>query len=160
MIQSPPKPLFNVVLVEPEIPHNTGNIGRTCVAMNSHLHLVKPLAFSLDEKEVRRAGLDYWQHLQWSQYENFADWEGKAPQDRCFFFTTKTENSFYEQEFLPGDWFVFGSETRGLSREILDKNKKQLVTIPMPGVVRSLNLSNAVAIAVYEAFRQVQSQGL
>lgn len=155
-----PSPLFHVVLVEPEIPHNTGNIGRTCVAMNSHLHLVRPLSFSLDEKEVRRAGLDYWQHLQWSEYENFADWESQTLQERCFFFTTKTEHSFYETEFLPGDRFVFGSETRGLSREILDKNQQRLVTIPMPGAVRSLNLSNAVAIAVYEAYRQVKNRGI
>ncbi len=152
-------PLFHVVLVEPEIPHNTGNIGRTCVAMNSQLHLVRPLSFSLDKKEVRRAGLDYWQHLQWSEYKNFADWEHQTPQERCFFFTTKTEQSFYDIEFLPGDHFVFGAETRGLSGEILDKNRDRLVTIPMPGAVRSLNLSNAVAIAVYEAYRQVKNQG-
>jgi tRNA (cytidine/uridine-2'-O-)-methyltransferase len=151
-------PLFHVVLVEPEIPHNTGNIGRTCVAMNSRLHIVGPASFSLDEKQVRRAGLDYWQHLSLKEYKNFSEWESKEASARCFYFTTKSQRSFFEQEYQPGDTFVFGPETRGLSADILQKYQPQLVTIPMIGTTRSLNLSNAVAVAIYEAYRQVSKR--
>lgn len=154
------EPLFHVVLVEPEIPHNTGNIGRTCVAMNSRLHIVGPASFSLDEKQVRRAGLDYWQHLSLKEYKNFSDWEATQASSRCFYFTTKSQRSFFEQDYREGDTFVFGPETRGLSADILQKYQTQLVAIPMIGVTRSLNLSNAVAIAIYEAFRQVNKRTL
>ncbi len=148
--------LFHVVLVEPEIPHNTGNIGRTCVAMNCHLHLVEPLGFSLKEKQVRRAGLDYWKTLNLTQYKNYPDWQNAFSQKKCYFFTTKTDRSLFEVNFQPGDALVFGPETRGLPAEVLEQNKDNLVTIPMLGSVRSLNLSNAVAIAVYEAYRKAK----
>jgi len=151
-------PLLNIVLVEPEIPHNTGNIGRTCVAMNCRLHLVHPLGFSVDEKEVRRAGLDYWSQLQWTEHKNYKDWAAGVAAKRKFFFTTKTQRSIFDVEFKQGDALVFGPETRGLGPEILQKNSTELVTIPMIGSVRSLNLSNAVAIAVYEAYRQIHRQ--
>lgn len=154
----PNLPLFHIVLVEPEIPHNTGNIGRTCVAMNCHLHLVGPLAFDISEKQVRRAGLDYWRHLKLTQYENFANWQ-QAPKDpsRCFYFTTKTKQTIYGVQFQQGDWLVFGPETRGLSAQILQDQQSQLVTLPMLGETRSLNLSNAVAVGLYEGYRQLIS---
>ncbi len=148
--------LFDIVLVEPEIPHNTGNIGRTCVAMNCGLHVVGPLGFSLGEKQVRRAGLDYWKSLSLTQYENYSDWQKAFSHRKCYFFTTKTERTLFDVNFQQGDTLVFGPETRGLSRDILEQNQDNLVTIPMIGSVRSLNLSNAVAIAVYEAYRKVK----
>lgn len=123
--------------------------------MNCHLHLIKPLGFSLSEKQVRRAGLDYWKSLQSTEYENFAEWERQRGLRRSFFFTTKATRSFLDVKYQPGDALVFGPETRGLSADILEKNQDQLVTIPMTGPVRSLNLSNAVAIAIYEAYRQI-----
>lgn len=150
------EPLFNVVLVEPEIHHNTGNIGRTCVAMNCDLHLVDPLGFSLDDKHVKRAGLDYWSQLRLTRHNNFMAWESQLqPEARCYFFSTKATQSFFDVDYQPGDSLVFGPETRGLSSEILQKYSHCLVTIPMIGSTRSLNLSNAVAIAVFEGFRQV-----
>jgi tRNA (cytidine/uridine-2'-O-)-methyltransferase len=145
-----------VVLVEPEIPHNTGNIGRTCVAMNCHLHLVEPLGFSLNEKQVRRAGLDYWKALNLTQHKSYTDWQKAFSQNKCYFFTTKTERSLFDVNFQQGDTLVFGPETRGLAAGILEQNQGNLVTIPMLGSVRSLNLSNAVAIAVYEAYRKAK----
>ena len=150
------KSLFNIVLVEPEIPHNTGNIGRTCVAMKCHLHIIKPMSFSLGEKQVRRAGLDYWKQLNLTQYENYSQWELGVEASRCFFFTTKTQRSYFDIEYRQGDTLVFGPETRGLKQEVLNKYQENLVTIPMLGEVRSLNLSNAVAIAVYEAYRKTK----
>jgi tRNA (cytidine/uridine-2'-O-)-methyltransferase len=123
--------------------------------MNCHLHLIKPLGFSLSEKQVRRAGLDYWKSLQSTEHENFAEWERQRGLRRSFFFTTKATRSFLDVQYQPGDALVFGPETRGLSVDILEKNQDQLVTIPMTGPVRSLNLSNAVAIAIYEAYRQI-----
>ncbi len=150
-------PLFHIVLVEPEIPHNTGNIGRTCVAMNSHLHVVQPASFSFDEKDVRRAGLDYWQHLSLTQHGSFPEWEKSIEPQRCFFFTTKSQRVIYDVQWQPGDTMVFGSETRGLAAPILEKYSTQLVTLPMLGPTRSLNLSNAVAIAIYEGYRQVRA---
>lgn len=126
--------------------------------MDCHLHLIKPLGFSLSEKQVRRAGLDYWKSLQITQHENFADWAQVRGPRRNFYFTTKSKRSFFDVEYQPGDALVFGPETRGLSPEILEKNQDQLVTLPMSGPVRSLNLSNAVAIAIYEAYRQISRQ--
>lgn len=153
----PQDALFNVVLVEPEIHHNTGNIGRTCVGMNCHLHLVHPLGFSMDDKHLRRAGLDYWPQLLMTQHDNFAQWESARPTGaRCYFFSTKAEKSFFDVEYQKGDFLVFGPETRGLSAPILEKYSSQLVKLPMVGPTRSLNLSNAVAAAVYEAFRQIR----
>lgn len=144
--------LFNVVLFEPEIPPNTGNIVRTCVATHCHLHLIEPLGFDLSEKSLRRAGLDHWEDVKLSRYKNWDQWLSQvADHQRVFLFTTKTDEAFYDQNFQTGDSFVFGSETRGLPQSLLEKWSQQLVTIPINPQVRSLNLSNAVAIAVYQA---------
>lgn len=149
--------LFNVALIEPEIPNNTGNIGRTCVAMNCHLHLVGPMGFEITDKQVKRAGLDYWPHLELTQYENIQEWQKQnPPSERFFFFTTKAEKSFYEVEFQPGDWLVFGRETKGLSEDFLRQHWSQAVTIPMLGPTRSLNLANAVSVSIFEAYRQTR----
>ena len=148
--------MFNVVLVCPEIPSNTGNIGRLCAAANSTLHLVGPLGFSLDDKYLKRAGLDYWNHLNLETYSNYLDWQKSVQSGNSFFFSAKAQKNFYDFQFKRGDFFVFGSETKGLGFEILKENQERCFKIPMPGQVRSLNLSNAVSIVVYEAFRQFQ----
>jgi tRNA (cytidine/uridine-2'-O-)-methyltransferase len=145
---------MNVVLVRPEIPSNTGNIGRTCVAMNVHLHLVKPLGFEITDTQVKRAGLDYWPHLKMTQHDNIESWEMNIT-PRFFFFTTKSVKSYFDVKFQKGDSLVFGPETSGLPKSLLEKYAAQAVTIPMIGETRSLNLSNAVAIAIYEAHRQI-----
>lgn len=149
-------PLFRIVLIEPEIPQNTGNIGRTCVSTMSELHLVGKLGFNIDDTQVKRAGLDYWPYLTLHRHESFAQWF-QVVQDpsRVFFFTTKTQKKYYHQEFQPGDWLVFGKETKGLAPEILQKFPNQNLTIPMIGPVRSLNLATAVAISIYEGMRQL-----
>jgi tRNA (cytidine/uridine-2'-O-)-methyltransferase len=153
----PNKPLLNMVLVEPEIPSNSGNVGRSCVAMNCHLHLVGPMGFEITDARVKRAGLDYWPHLEMTQYNNFSSFEKQvSPDQKFYFFTTKSTRSFYDVQYHPGDWLVFGPETRGLSADILQKYSSQAVTIPMIGKTRSLNLSNAAAIAIYEAYRQIK----
>jgi tRNA (cytidine/uridine-2'-O-)-methyltransferase len=147
---------FRVVLVEPEIPNNTGNIGRTCVGTYSELHLVHPLSFEISDKQLKRAGLDYWPDLEVVEHSSFGSWLEKVEDpSRVFFFTTKVERSLYEVEFQPGDWLVFGKETKGLGSEIIEKYTKNCVTIPMPGPVRSFNLANSVAIAVFEGVRQL-----
>lgn len=149
--------MFHVVLVEPEIPHNTGNIARTCVAMDCHLHLVGPLGFSIDDKQVRRAGLDYWPHLKLTNYTSWTEFLLQHPNsasDRIYF-STKAKKPFFSQSFKRDSWLVFGPETRGLDAQLIEENQHSSVCIPMIGPVRSLNLSNAVAIGVYEAFRQV-----
>lgn len=150
--------MFNVVLVRPEIPSNTGNIGRLCVATHSRLHLVGPLGFDLSDKQLKRAGLDYWPELKYQTYENFNNWNvwyAKQPSSgQCYFFSTKSKNHIYDHEFKRNDFFIFGSETKGLDSSILEKNIDQSFRIPMFASVRSLNLSNAVSIVVYEAMRQ------
>ncbi|NQZ01004.1 MAG: tRNA (cytidine(34)-2'-O)-methyltransferase [Bdellovibrionales bacterium] len=153
-----PKVNFRVVLVEPEIPNNTGNIGRTCVGTWSELHLVKPLGFEISDKQLRRAGLDYWPDLEVFEHDNFDSWLGQVEDfNRVFFFTTKVDNSLYDVEFQPGDWLVFGKETKGLGPAIIEKYTKNCVTIPMPGPVRSFNLANSVAISVFEGLRQLRA---
>jgi tRNA (cytidine/uridine-2'-O-)-methyltransferase len=148
---------FNVVLVEPEIPQNTGNVGRTCVALNTKLHLVAPLGFKITDRNLKRAGLDYWQHLWWTQHTNFESWENQVPDpSRVFYFSTKAKKSLYDAQFKIGDWLVFGRETKGLPPELLRRNEGQTLQIPQLGPVRSLNMATAVAIALYEAFRQNQ----
>lgn len=150
-----PKPVFRIVLIEPEIPQNTGNIGRTCVATNSELHLVGKMGFEINDKNLKRAGLDYWPHLTWHRHETFEDW-WKLVQDpaRVWYFTTKTQRNFFDVKYQPGDWIVFGRETKGLDPVLLQKYPEQTVTIPQWGPVRSLNLATAVAIASYEGIRQ------
>ena len=146
--------MFNVVLVEPEIPPNTGNIGRLCLATRSTLHLVQPLGFNIDDRTLQRAGLDYWKEVDVRLWSSFADLQAaQAPDARYFFLTTKTQRAYHEQAFQPGDFLVFGRETKGLPEPLLRANKSQLLTIPMHGT-RSLNLATAVAIVLFEAVRQ------
>ncbi|MES3037038.1 MAG: tRNA (cytidine(34)-2'-O)-methyltransferase [Bdellovibrionota bacterium] len=154
-------PLFKIVLVEPEIPQNTGNIGRTCVATGCELHLIGPMAFEITDKNLKRAGLDYWPNLRWSYYHSVQEWENQvSDKSRVFYFTTKTDRPYFNVSFKQGDWLVFGKETKGLDPAILEKAKNQTLTIPQPGPVRSLNLATAVAIAAYEGLRQISySQG-
>ena len=146
--------MFNVVLIEPEIPPNTGNIGRLCLATGSTLHLVKPLGFSIDDRELKRAGLDYWKEVDVRLWDSFADLErAREPDARLFFLTTKSNRAYCDVAFRPGDFLVFGRETKGLSEALLAAHAKQLLTIPMQGT-RSLNLATAVAIVLFEAMRQ------
>ena len=150
-------PLFHVVLVEPEIPGNTGNIGRTCVGLNCYLHIVGKPAFQISDKMVRRAGLDYWPHLKWVQYESFSHFEKQvAPHiHRVFFLSAKAKKSVFDQAFQKGDYFVFGKETKGLAPHILKKYAQQTIGLPMFGPIRSHNLANTVTAVMYEATRQV-----
>lgn len=151
------KPWFKVALIEPEIPQNTGNIGRTCVGARAELQLVGDLGFRITDRNLKRAGLDYWQHLKWKHYEKFAEWERQIPdQNRVFYFSTKAEKTFYEFDYQIGDTFVFGKETKGLDPELLLRNNARMVKIPQFGPIRSLNVATAVAIVLYEAIRQVQ----
>lgn len=150
---------FNVVLYQPEIPTNTGNIGRVCVGSNCHLHLIGPMGFSIDEKQVRRAGLDYWVHLKHSFYETFEEFQHKNPvMDQMNFLTTKAEKTIYEHSFVRGDWLMFGPETRGLPDEIWRPRTAQSFKIPMEGPTRSLNLANSVSIVTFEGLRQLRSR--
>lgn len=147
---------YNIVLVCPEIPQNTGNIGRLCVSTGSALHLIKPLGFSLDEKHLRRAGMDYWQHLDLHIYENWEEFiEKRTESANLFFLTTKTKRSFWDCSFKKGDYLVFGNEGSGLPKDFYQSYEKQLFTIPMTGEhCRSLNLANSVSIVLYEGLRQ------
>lgn len=149
-------PLFRVVLLEPEIPQNTGNIGRTCVGVNCELHIIGPTGFEITDANLKRAGLDYWQYLKWFQYKSYDEWFSKVENpERVFYFSTKVKQTYFDVQYKMGDWFVFGRETKGLPPEIINNNLKNAVTIPQIGPVRSLNLATAVAISVYEGFRQV-----
>jgi tRNA (cytidine/uridine-2'-O-)-methyltransferase len=146
--------VFNVVLVEPEIPPNTGNIGRLCLATRSILHLVRPLGFSTDDRTLRRAGLDYWAEVDLRFWNSFRELQaGQDPVARYFFLTTKSDRPYHAVQFQPGDFLVFGRETKGLPEALLGANADHLLTIPMHGT-RSLNLATAVAIVLFEAVRQ------
>ena len=145
---------LNIVLVEPEIPANTGNIARTCAATGARLHLVKPFGFSLDDKHLKRAGLDYWHLLDISYYDSIDDFFKKNKGGKFFYFTTKALNRHTDAEYSDGCYLVFGKETRGLPESLLVKNRESCVRIPMIEEARSLNLSNSVAIAAYEVLRQ------
>ena len=145
---------LNIVLVEPEIPANTGNIARTCAATGARLHLVKPFGFSLDDRHLKRAGLDYWHLLDISYYENLDEFFEKNKGGKFFYFTTKALNRHTDAEYEDNCYLVFGKETRGLPESLLVKNKESCVRIPMIEEARSLNLSNSVAIAAYEVLRQ------
>lgn len=145
---------MNIVLYEPEIPANTGNIGRTCVATGTKLHLIKPLGFRLDEKEIRRAGLDYWKDLDVTVYENFQDFLEKNPNAKIYMATTKARHVYTEVKYEPDCFIMFGKESAGIPEEILLEHKDTCIRIPMIGEIRSLNLSNSVAIVLYEALRQ------
>ncbi len=152
-------PPLHIVLYEPEIPQNTGNIGRTCVALNAKLWLVRPLGFRLDAKHVRRAGLDYWQHLDYELVDSWDDIPLSLPEDRMWLFTKKATKLYTDVAYQPNDVLVFGAETRGLPDSLLSQYADQRVRIPIGSQVRSLNLSNAVAVAAYEVVRQWGSPG-
>ncbi|NNC82327.1 MAG: tRNA (cytidine(34)-2'-O)-methyltransferase [Flavobacteriales bacterium] len=146
---------FNVVLVEPEIPNNTGNIGRLCVATESVLHLIHPLGFQIDESRVRRAGLDYWSDLAVHEYDCLEDCIGQVDtQASIHFFSSHGKRSLYSTRISPGDWLIFGKESVGLSQEIRTRFEDRLTRIPFPGKVRSFNLANAVAMVLGEGMRQ------
>ena len=146
---------FHVVLVNPEIPQNTGNIGRLCVSTNTTLHLIKPLGFSLEDKYLRRAGMDYWKKLNPKIYDSWEDFLAANPDAELMFLSTKTKKVFWECEYPDGAYLVFGSEGSGLPPEFYDKYQKQLYTIPMEGdFCRSFNLANSVAITLFEGLRQ------
>lgn len=145
---------INIVMVEPEIPQNTGNIARTCSATNARLHLVKPLGFSTDDKTLKRAGLDYWQYLDITYYENLNDFFEKTKGGKYYYFSTKAQHVYTDVEYPDNVYLLFGKETKGLPEELLLENPDTTVRIPMIEQARSLNLSNSVAIAVYEVLRQ------
>jgi tRNA (cytidine/uridine-2'-O-)-methyltransferase len=146
--------VFNVVLVEPEIPPNTGNIGRLCLATRSTLHLVRPLGFATDDRALQRAGLDYWAEVTVRFWDSLGALEAAhGPEDRYFYLTTKSDRPYYAERFRPGDFLVFGRETKGLPEALLQANSDRLLKIPMHGT-RSLNLATAVAIVLFEAVRQ------
>jgi tRNA (cytidine/uridine-2'-O-)-methyltransferase len=151
------EPYFHVVLHEPEIPNNTGNIGRTCVGMQSKLHLIKPYGFEITDKNLKRSGLDYWPNLEWQEHDNIEKWQGQV-QDlkRVFYFSTKATKTIFETKFQRGDSFVFGRETKGLPEELVYSNLQQAVKIPMLGPIRSYNVANTVAITLFEGYRQLQ----
>jgi tRNA (cytidine/uridine-2'-O-)-methyltransferase len=146
--------MLNVVLHEPEIPANTGNIGRTCVAAGARLHLIEPLGFRISEKEVRRAGLDYWDKLDVTVYKNFEDFKEKNKNAKIYMATTKAKKTYADVSFEEDCYLMFGKESAGIPEEILVEYEETAIRIPMIGDIRSLNLSNSVAIVVYEALRQ------
>ena len=146
---------LNIVLVEPEIPHNTGNIARTCALTETSLHLVRPLGFSVDDKHMKRAGLDYWHLVDIHYYDNFDEVLEKNPDGFFYYATTKTNKLYSDFKYKDNSFFVFGKETKGLPEEIIDKNKDMTIRIPMKDIGRSLNLSNSANIILYEALRQL-----
>jgi tRNA (cytidine/uridine-2'-O-)-methyltransferase len=148
--------MFNIALVEPEIPQNTGNIARLCAATFSNLHIVGVAGFRLDEKAVKRAGLDYWDDVKLFRHRNITDLYSTLPNSRFFYITTKSNNIYFDYNFEESDCFVFGRETRGLPEDLLKKNLEYCLTIPMKNEnVRSLNLANSVSIILYEGIRQI-----
>ena len=151
---------MNIILHEPEIPANTGNIGRTCVATGTALHLIKPLGFDISDKAVRRAGMDYWKDLALYVYEDFNDFVSKNPNARIYMATTKSKKAYTEVIYEENDFIMFGKESAGIPEEILVKYEDTSVRIPMIGEIRSLNLSNSVAIMLYEALRQQDFEGM
>ncbi len=146
--------MFNIVLVEPEIPQNTGNIVRTCAATGCRLHLVRPLGFEVSDKYLKRAGLDYWHFVDISYYDSFDEVVQKNAGAQFYYFSTKGAKTYSDVAYREGDFLVFGKETRGLPEELLSANYSHCVRLPMIGEIRSLNLANSVAVAVFEAWRQ------
>jgi tRNA (cytidine/uridine-2'-O-)-methyltransferase len=147
--------MLNIVLVEPEIPNNTGNIGRLCVGTGSRLHLIHPFGFQITDKNLKRSGLDYWVHLDWKEYQSVGEWMEQIPdKSRVFLFSSHSEKSYLSETFQDGDWLVFGKESVGLNQEVLDMFQNHL-TIPISPLVRSYNLANSVAFAIGEAKRQL-----
>ena len=151
---------MHIVLHQPEIPQNTGNIGRTCVATGTSLHLIEPLGFRLNEKDLKRAGMDYWERLDVTRYMDFNDFNEKHPGAKIWMATTKAKRSYTEVSFGMDDFIMFGKESAGIPEEILVENEENCIRIPMGNDIRSLNLSNSVAIVLYEALRQNDFEGL
>ena len=149
--------MLHIVLVEPEIPQNTGNIARTCLAAGARLHLVEPLGFTIDGAALRRSGMDYWEKCDVHRWASFAALREAAGGARFFFLTTKTQRVYWETKFADGDYLVFGRETRGLPESLLAAEKENLLTIPMQPDARSLNLATSVGIVLYEACRQLRA---
>lgn len=152
--------MINIVLLEPEIPANTGNIGRTCVAAGARLHLIEPLGFQINEKQVRRAGLDYWEKLDYRIYDSFSDFAARNPGARLYMATTKAKRCYTDVSYGDGCYIMFGKESAGIPEEILVEHEETAVRIPMAGDIRSLNLGNSVAVVLYEALRQTGFRGL
>ena len=153
-------PKINIVLCEPEIPQNTGNIARTCAATGASLHLIRPLGFEIDNAKLKRAGLDYWDKLDITYYDSLSDFLAKHADKTIYYFTTKAMHNYSDVSYPDEAWIMFGKETRGLPEELLKENPETCVRIPMRDTLRSLNLSNSVAIAVYEILRQKDFAGL
>ncbi|MCI8514167.1 MAG: tRNA (cytidine(34)-2'-O)-methyltransferase [Lachnospiraceae bacterium] len=151
---------MNIVLLEPEIPQNTGNIGRTCCATGTRLHLIEPLGFRLSEKELKRAGMDYWNRLDVTVYENYKDFLAKNPGARIYMATTKARKVYTEVSYEPDCYLMFGKESAGIPEELLAAHPDTSVRIPMNPDIRSLNLSNSVAVVLYEALRQNGFSGM
>lgn len=151
---------LNIVLFEPEIPANTGNIGRTCVATGSRLHLIEPLGFRLNEKEIKRAGMDYWEHLDVIRYIDFADFRDKNPGAKVYMATTKAKRVYTDVEYEDDCFIMFGKESAGIPEDILVQHPDTAIRIPMLDEIRSLNLGNSVAIVLYEALRQREFEGM
>jgi len=151
---------MHIVLHQPEIPGNTGNIGRTCVATGTVLHLIEPLGFRLDEKSIKRAGMDYWNQLKVHRYMNFEEFQKANPEVKLWMATTKARRAYTEAAFGPDDYIMFGKESAGIPEEILVEHEADCIRIPMLPAIRSLNLSNAVSIVLYEALRQNQFAGM
>ncbi len=145
---------LNVVLVEPEIPQNTGNIARSCAATGARLHIVKPMGFTIDDKKLKRAGLDYWHLLDITYYENFEDFASKNAGGEFYYFTTKALHTHSDVSYPDNSFLIFGKETKGLPEELLKANRDRCVRLPMVGDARSLNLSNTVCVGIYEVLRQ------
>lgn len=151
---------MHIILHQPEIPSNTGNIGRTCAATGSSLHLIEPLGFRLDEKSIKRAGMDYWDNLDVTRYVNYQEFREKHPGAKIWFATTKAKKIYTEAAFRMDDYIMFGKESGGIPEEILAENAACCIRIPMISDIRSLNLSNSVAIVLYEALRQNGFEGM
>ena len=145
---------MNIILHQPEIPANTGNIGRTCVATGTKLHLIEPLGFRIDEKQIKRAGMDYWDKLDYTRYINYEDFLIKNPGAKIWYATTKAEKKYTDVSYSENDFIMFGKESAGIPEEILVENRESCIRIPMLPDIRSLNLSNSAAIVLYEALRQ------
>ena len=152
--------MINIILHEPEIPQNTGNIARTCAATGASLHLIKPMGFTVDDKKLKRAGLDYWDKLDITYYDGFDDFLSKHPDADIYYFSTKAPNVYSEISYPEDVYIMFGKESKGLPEELLHDNREKCVRIPMRNSLRSLNLSNSVAIAVYEILRQRDFDGM
>lgn len=152
--------MLNIVLHEPEIPANTGNIGRTCVAADVRLHLIEPLGFRLNEKNLKRAGMDYWDNLDVTTYINYEDFQKKNPGAKIYMATTKARKIYTEVSYEPDCYIMFGKESAGIPEEILTDHEDECIRIPMAGEIRSLNLGNSAAIVLYEALRQNGFAGL